>query len=103
MKTINVENIKHIRAKRYVIMMGILVFLSCFVMFNSIRSNKTLNNLNLTEINGVVETFIIEENLYKIELKNELFYQVLTQMTEVNISNEGDLFAIINNLATTKN
>lgn len=84
MKTINVENIKHIRAKRYVIMMGILVFLSCFVMFNSIRSNKTLNNLNLTEINGVVETFIIEENLYKIELKNDSNYIYVEANIEVN-------------------
>lgn len=84
MKTINVENIKHIRAKRYVIMMGILVFLSCFVMFNSIRSNKTLNNLNLTEINGIVETFIIEENLYKIELKNDSNYIYVEANIEVN-------------------
>jgi hypothetical protein len=84
MKTINVENIKHIRAKRYVIMMGILVLLSCFVMFNSIRSNKTLNNLNLTEINGIVETFIIEENLYKIELKNDSNYIYVEANIEVN-------------------
>lgn len=84
MKTINVENIKYIRAKRYVIMMGILVFLSCFVMFNSIRSNKTLNNLNLTEINGTVETFIIEENLYKIELKNDSNYIYVEANIEVN-------------------
>ena len=84
MKTINVENIKHIRAKRYVIMMGILVFLSCFVMFNSIRSNKTLNNLNLTQINGIVETFIIEENLYKIELKNDSNYIYVEANIEVN-------------------
>jgi hypothetical protein len=84
MKTINVENIKHIRAKRYVIMMGILVFLSCFVMFNSIRSNKTLSNLNLTEINGIVETFIIEENLYKIELKNDSNYIYVEANIEVN-------------------
>lgn len=84
MKTINVENIKHIRAKRYVIMMGILVLLSCFVMFNSIRSNKTLNNLNLTQINGIVETFIIEENLYKIELKNDSNYIYVEANIEVN-------------------
>lgn len=37
-----------------------------------------------------------------ISLKEDLFYQVLTQMTGVNISNEGDLFAIINDLASTK-
>ena len=37
-----------------------------------------------------------------IDLKDDLFYQVLTQMTGVTISNEGDLFAIINNLSSTK-
>ena len=37
-----------------------------------------------------------------IVLKESLFYEVLTQMTGVQISNEGDLFAIINNLAITQ-
>lgn len=37
-----------------------------------------------------------------ITLKADLFYQVLTQMTDVQISNEGDLFAIISDLASTK-
>ena len=55
-------------------------------------THSTINNIELGT--GKVNV--------KIELKNELFYQVLTQMTEVNISNEGDLFAIINNLASTK-
>jgi stage IV sporulation protein A len=37
-----------------------------------------------------------------VTLKDDLFYQVLTQMTGVEISNEGDLFVIINDLASTK-
>ena len=37
-----------------------------------------------------------------VTLKNELFYQVLSQMTGVEVSNEGDLFAIINDLSSTK-
>ena len=37
-----------------------------------------------------------------ITLRQNLFYEVLTNMTGVQISNEGDLFAIINDLASTK-
>ena len=38
----------------------------------------------------------------KIELKDELFYQVLSEMTGVEIQNEGDLFSIISELSSTK-
>ena len=34
-----------------------------------------------------------------IDLKEELFYKVLTEISGVNICNEGDLFSIITNLA----
>lgn len=37
-----------------------------------------------------------------ISLKEELFYQVLTEISGVNVANEGDLFATITNLAQTK-
>ncbi len=37
-----------------------------------------------------------------IELKEELFYKVLTEITGVNVTNEGDLFSIISNLSTVK-
>ena len=37
-----------------------------------------------------------------ISLKEELFYQVLTEISGVNVTNEGDLFATITNLAQTK-
>lgn len=37
-----------------------------------------------------------------IQLKDELFYQVLSQMTGMEIANEGDLFAIMGDLAATK-
>ncbi len=37
-----------------------------------------------------------------IELKDDLFYKILTEISGVNISNEGDLFTIITDLATTK-
>ena len=37
-----------------------------------------------------------------INLKEELFYQILTEITGVNLQNEGDLFAIITDLAKVK-
>ena len=38
----------------------------------------------------------------KIELKEELFYKILSEMTGVEIENEGDLFGIISELSATK-
>ena len=37
-----------------------------------------------------------------INLKDDLFYKILTEMTGVEIDNEGDLFSIINELSCTK-
>ena len=37
-----------------------------------------------------------------ITLREDLFYKVLTEVTGVNVENEGDLFATISNLANTK-
>ena len=38
----------------------------------------------------------------EIDVKDELFYQVLTEITGVNITNEGDLFSIISELSIIK-
>lgn len=37
-----------------------------------------------------------------IQLRDDLFYQVLSQMTDMVIENEGDLFSIMNDLSCTK-
>ena len=37
-----------------------------------------------------------------VSLKDDLFYNVLTEMTGVQIDNEGDLFSIISELSKTK-
>ncbi len=37
-----------------------------------------------------------------ITLKDELFYQILSEITNVNVTNEGDLFSIITELSKTK-
>ena len=68
-------------------------------------SNCT-NSINKTDI--ITKTAVDNIELgtgrvnVSITLKDNLFYSVLTQMTKVPISNEGDLFAIINNLSSTK-
>ena len=67
---------------------------------NCSNSINQTNIITKTEINNIeLGTGRIHVTIH---LKNDLFYQVLTQMTGVNISNEGDLFAIINDLASTK-
>lgn len=38
----------------------------------------------------------------EIMLKEELFYQILSEITNVNVTNEGDLFSIISDLSKTK-
>lgn len=38
----------------------------------------------------------------RIDIKEELFYQILSEMTGVTVQNEGDLFSIIANLSQTK-
>lgn len=70
---------------------------------------------NITEASRRIETteiisksMVSEINLgcgavsLEINLKEELFYQVLTEVSGVEVENEGDLFAIITELAETK-
>ena len=70
------------------------------------EANKCSNMMNQTDIITKTQVDNIELGTGRINvtitLKEELFYQVLTQMTGVEISNEGDLFAIISDLSTTK-
>ncbi len=78
-----------------------------FININLLKDTNNCIN-KITQTNLITQTKINNIELgtgrvnVKIDLKDELFYQVLTQMTGVDISNEGDLFAIINNLASTK-
>ncbi len=65
-----------------------------------------VEKINETDI--ISKTFISDITLgngcvnVSIVLHDELFYNVLTEMTGVNISNEGDLFSIISDLSKTK-
>lgn len=64
---------------------------------SKIQKTEIIEKTSLTEItlgNGNVNI--------SIDLKEELFYKVLTEISGVDICNEGDLFSIISNLAKTK-
>ena len=68
--------------------------------------NDSLSNIKTTEI--ISNTELSEINLgngnvsINITLKDSLFYQILTETTGVQISDEGDLFASLTSLSQTK-
>ena len=68
--------------------------------------NTGIERINTAEI--VKQTTIKEINLgngsvtLEINLKEELFYKVLTEITGVEVQNEADLFSTISNLARIK-
>lgn len=64
---------------------------------NRISKTEIINNTTVQDIqlgSGFVNI--------KIDLKEELFYTVLSEITGVNVQNEGDLFGIISELSSTK-
>ena len=74
---------------------------------NAVKNiNVGIERINSTEI--VIQTTIKEINLgngsvsLEITLQEELFYQVLTEITGVDVQNEADLFSTISNLASVK-
>ena len=78
--------------------------------FNDANVLKDVSNcsqkISKTEIieNTIVQDIQLGSGIVniKIELKDELFYKILSEMTGVEIENEGDLFGIISELSTTK-
>ena len=78
--------------------------------FSNINGLKEINHsLTLLQNTDVINKSVIENiNLgngqvnINIQTRDELFYKVLTEVSNVNISNEGDLFSIIAELASIK-
>lgn len=62
-----------------------------------LQNTKIINKTIIDEIKLGEGTINISINLY-----DELFYKVLTEISGVEINNEGDLFSTITNLATIK-
>ena len=78
--------------------------------FKDISIVKNINN-GIEKINSceIVEQTIIKEiNLGKgcvtleIQLQNNLFYKILTEITGIEVENEADLFSTISNLSQVK-
>ncbi len=86
-------------------------------LFNEIKDSfqevRVLNQVNIC-VQKIQRTEIINKTMVdeillgtgevniSIQLMDELFYKVLTEISGVKIDNEGDLFATITNLANTK-
>ena len=78
--------------------------------FSNVSVLKEISNC----INSIKQTDIIENTVIdnimlgtgnvniSINMKDDLFYNILSEVTGVNVSNEGDLFSIISNLSATK-
>ena len=78
--------------------------------FENVKVLKDVSNC----VSSISQTEIIERSLLsdiqlgtgsinvEITLKENLFYNVLTEITGVNVDNEGDLFSIISELSVTK-
>jgi len=64
---------------------------------NTIKQTDIISRTSITDIQLGSGNVNVE-----INLKEELFYQVLTEITGVQVSNEGDLFSIISELSRTK-
>lgn len=77
------------------------------------KDTNVIKNINtgierINSVDIVKQTTIKEINLgngsvtLEIELNEDLFYKVLTEITGVDVSNEADLFSTISNLAKVK-
>ncbi len=64
---------------------------------NKIKSTEIIANTRISDIQLGTGNVNVE-----VMLKEELFYNVLTEITGVEVSNEGDLFRIISELSSTK-
>lgn len=64
---------------------------------HSIKQTEIISNTSISDMQLGTGKVNIE-----ITLKDELFYQVLSEITGVTVTNEGDLFSIISELASTK-
>lgn len=64
---------------------------------NNIKETQIISKTSISDIQLGSGNVSIE-----ITLKEELFYQVLSEISGVNVTNEGDLFSIISDLSKTK-
>ena len=79
-------------------------------LFDNINTLKEINSCieSINNIDIISKAFVNEINLgtgtvnITVILQDNLFYNVLSEMTNIPINNEGDLFAVIKELSQTK-
>ena len=67
--------------------------------FNNVKKILRLDRISCICDLKYYHTLLKNRRIYYEE---ELFYNVLTEITGVTVTNEGDLFSIISELSTTK-
>lgn len=89
MKTINVQNQKKLKAKRYLLFSAIILVVCGLMVYNAFTNNKNLTEDNFDSTKGIVESFEItkdenEKELYSFQIK-DLKDDKLTTVVVLNI------------------
>ena len=66
-------------------------------IMDSLSGNETIRNVNVSDI--FLNTGTVDTN---IEMDNSLFYKVLSEMSGIDVKEEGDLFSIVTTMAKSK-
>ena len=70
MKTINVQNPKKQKSKRYLLFTALILVVCGLMIFNAFSNNKNLNEESFDSTKGIVETFEVKENEYVFNIKD---------------------------------
>ena len=70
MKTINVQNPKKQKSKRYLLFTALILVVSGLMIFNAFSNNKNLNEESFDSTKGIVETFEVKENEYVFNIQD---------------------------------
>ena len=70
MKTINVQNPKKQKSKRYLLFTALILVVCGLMIFNAFSNNKNLNEESFDSTKGIVETFEVKENEYVFNIQD---------------------------------
>ena len=70
MKTINVQNPKKQKSKRYLLFTALILVVCGLMIFTAFSNNKNLNEESFDSTKGIVETFEVKENEYVFNIQD---------------------------------
>lgn len=70
MKTINVQNPKKQKSKRYLLFSALILVVCGLMVFNAFSNNKNLNEESFDSTKGIVKTFEVKENEYIFNIQD---------------------------------